>query len=509
MPSLPTVTAVNWTTMASGVHCGTHGRPYSARKLRYFWEAAVDAGIPVGLANIEHNDLEGGLFYVGHSAVLTGPTFSEILPGKVVDLAIASTEGAELARVELQLGEELEVTFNDRKTLRLQPGDPGMSERFVFAGADQDRTPLCTSVRQLPGSSSVYISPLRKAGGFCQPPDLEKRILEIAGPPPVRGFPLFHRREADLETSLDEEMYHARWFGQVAAGLMGGYEDALWFHRHNTTDGIGHYYLGLVDEGAYCYDPGNPKGNWEAIRRWYQTVEMVLGTILDVDPQARCAMCTDHGHYGYRRLLSLPKVLADRGLVEADPERPMAIDRKRSKVLIMAEEIFVNLDSREPPGPVSRGQYEETRDGVIEALRELVDPLDGTHPVAMVLKREEGQALQFWGPDRGDLLFLLKGGYFATPMIADDVYRQFSMPSTSSVHHGSVPGYETDVGSSFSFMALAGGSGERDIARLGIPHLVDFGPTVLAMLGLRPPEWLEGRVLWQMIGTEAPGDASG
>lgn len=48
----------------------------------------------------------------------------------------------------------------------------------------------------------------------------------------------------------------------------------------------------------------------------------------------------------HRGLLSLPKVLLDIGFVEADPQRPMAIDRKRAKVLVMAEEILVDLDSR-------------------------------------------------------------------------------------------------------------------------------------------------------------------
>jgi hypothetical protein len=82
-----------------------------------------------------------------------------------------------------------------------------------------------------------------------------------------------------------------------------------------------------------------------------------------------------------------------------------------------------------------------------------------THHVAVVLKREEDQALQFWGRDRGDLLFLPRGGYFATPMVAKTFTGSSACPSTSSMHHGSYPGYETDVGSSFSFMAFSGKQG--------------------------------------------------
>jgi predicted AlkP superfamily phosphohydrolase/phosphomutase len=54
LPSLPTVTSVNWTTMVTGLHGGTHGRPRAGQRVKYFWEAAEDLGIPVGLANIEH-----------------------------------------------------------------------------------------------------------------------------------------------------------------------------------------------------------------------------------------------------------------------------------------------------------------------------------------------------------------------------------------------------------------------------------------------------------------------
>ena len=494
MPSLPTVTSVNWTTMVTGLHCGSHGRPHSSQPVRYFWEAAVDAGLPVGIANIEHNEVEGNSFFVGHPTALAGPTSLKLESGGGIEHEILTRDGDRIASLECSLSGSLEATLDGESATRISSTPNMMSDFAIFRS--YGGTEVCTRLKYTESTSSVYISPIREMGGFAEPASIEGELLRIAGPPPVKGFPLFHHGQADLNTAIEEETHHAQWFGRVAAGMMGKYEDSLWFHRHNTTDGIGHYYLGLVDERAYCYHQEALDSNWDALRRWYRTIDVILGEILEADPDARFAMCTDHGHVGYGRLVSLAKLLVDNDMAKPHPERPMALDVENSRIRVSAEELFVNRDL------VKDGEYESVRDGVIQLLRDLVDPENSGHPVALAIRREDAQCLSYWGKMRGDIIYLLDGGYFAIPYLTEDVFQQFEVPTNSSVHHGCFPGHETDVGSTFSFMAYSGNpGGERDISERGAPHLVDFAPTVLAMLGVSDPG-LQGRVLWDMIGLD-------
>lgn len=495
VPSLPTVTSVNWTTMVTGLHCGSHGRPHSNRPVRYFWEAAVEKGIPVGVANVEHNELGGSSFFVGHPSTIAGPLTLPVESGGSIEHEILTQEGAKIASLECTTSGSLEAIIRGETEAGLSTPRDTMSEFAVFRS--EDGIELCTRLKYIESNSSVYVSPIRKMRGFAEPHDIEDELLRIAGPPPVKGFPLFHHGKADLDTAIEEETHHARWFGRIAAGMMAKHEDSLWFHRHNTTDGIGHYYLGLVDERAYCYHREALDSNWDALRRWYRTLDLILGEIMEADPDAKFAMCTDHGHVGYGRLVSLAKLLVDQGLAKTHPRRPMTLDPEGSKVWVSAEEIFVNKNLVK-----GDGEYEEVRDRVIQALRGLVDPDNSRQPVALAIRREDAQCLSFWGGMRGDVIFLLDGGYFAIPFVTEDVFKQFEVPTNSSVHHGCFPGHETDVGSTFSFMAYSvHPGGERDISDGGAPHLVDFAPTVLAMLGVSDPG-LQGRVLWDMIGLD-------
>lgn len=495
LPSIPTVTPVNWTTMATGQHGGTHGRPHSRQGLRYFWEAAEERGFPVGLANIEHNKLRGSSFFVEHAKVVADAVTQKVSPNGTAIIPIRAQEGTEIAEVECEVSDGVRLKIRGSTEDKIRARMDEMSEYVTFRAKDQDRTEVCTRARYDSAASTLYVSPIRRMQGFADPPAIEEEIVPIAGPPPVRGFPLFHRGMADLDTALEEETYHARWYGRVAAHMMGKSEDGLWFHRHNTTDGVGHFYLGLLDPNSQAYDPSNLDANWAALRRWYSTVDLVLEEILRMDPEARLAMCTDHGNIGFSRLVSLARLFVDNGLAQPHPEMPM-LDQKASRVFISTNEIFVNSSSDSD----RRDSYEEIRAKAIELLRGLVDPKVSRHVVSLAVRREDASALLYWGRSRGDILYFLEPGYLCPgPYLMKEVFRDVRVPRHGAEHFGCLPGYEDDIGSTYSFMAFSGcHGGERNVDALGPVHLVDFAPTVLAMMGISAP-WLQGRVLREMI----------
>ena len=496
LPSIPTVTSVNWTTMVTGLHGGTHGRPYSNQQVRYFWEAAEEKGIRVGLANIEHNELRGSSFYVEHAKVIADAATMKVNSGDAGSFPIKTQDGAEIAEARFEISDHLRLEIQGFTTARIRARRDEMSDYALFRVNDHERTPVCTRARYDSGGSTLYISPLRSTQRFADPPGIEGHLISIAGPPPVRGFPLFHRGVADLNVAIEEEAYHARWFGKVAAHEMGASEDGLWFHRHNTTDGVGHFYLGLVDPGARAYDPSSLEANWSALRRWYSTVDSIFEEILKADPEARFAMCTDHGNIGFSRIVSVGKLLVDSGLAKPNPESPHILDQRASAAFLSSNEIFIN--SSHAPG--ADASYEAIRSRIIELLRSLVDPSTSRHVVSLAVRREEASALLYWGKARGDILYFLEPGYLCPgPYVMEEVFRDAPVPKHGAEHFGCLPGYEDDIGSTYSFMAFSGyPGGERDVGALGPVHLVDFAPTVLAMMGMCAP-WLQGRVLWEMI----------
>ncbi len=492
LPSLPTVTSVNWTTIVSGMHSGSHGRPYSSKPIRYFWEALEEQGIPVGLANIEHNELADTSFYVSHSETISEAVRMKVPRNGGGSLSLRGLDGGAVAELEFSLSDQLDAQVKGRTKARIQSPMGVLSEPVEIVLDGDVARRACTAVRYDENSSELYVSPLRATRNFATPPRMEDAILDVAGLPPVKGFPLFDHGLADLETALEEERRHALWFARISQ-LLSRYEDALWFHRHNTTDGVGHFYLGLIDPEAFCYDPQNLQANWDAVRNWYRTVDLILATIQEQDPDAIFAMATDHGNIGYRRLISVSRALEERGLVVATTEKPRQIDRKRSRVIVGDNEIFVNTSARSPPGPVSPDNYESVREDVLEALRSIVDPQTSMHVVSIAVRREEASALKLWGAERGDIFFFLETGYFSPdPAVPDEVLVSVCPPGHSSQHHGCLPGYETEVGSMYSFMAFSIQNLKK--SGPGTVHLVDFAPTVLSIFGTSA-EWLEGRDL--------------
>ena len=183
LPSLPTVTAVNWTTMVTGLHCGSHGRPYSDVRLRYFWDAAIENGIPVGIANIEHNEVVDGSFFVGHPRILSGPTNIPFEVKRESGANIQDDEGKIIAQVTCSAGDSLDVNIDGETSVSTSTPMCETSEYAIFR--TNDGTRACTRFKYLESTNSLYISPIRAMQDFATPAQIEPKLLEIAGPPPV------------------------------------------------------------------------------------------------------------------------------------------------------------------------------------------------------------------------------------------------------------------------------------------------------------------------------------
>lgn len=146
--------------------------------------------------------------------------------------------------------------------------------------------------------------------------------------------------------------------------------------------------------------------------------------------------------------------------------------------------IRVNLKGREPLGIVEPGaEYEAVLDDLSAALIDLEDPTTGASPIREVIRTDR----EFAGERRAYLPDLVVRWAAERPITAARSARVGTVTEASpdpraGTHRG--PGF-----------LLASGPNLAAGARDGPADILDFAPTVLALLGVEPPRYMAGRVL--------------
>ncbi|MEX0989905.1 MAG: alkaline phosphatase family protein [Actinomycetota bacterium] len=147
------------------------------------------------------------------------------------------------------------------------------------------------------------------------------------------------------------------------------------------------------------------------------------------------------------------------------------------------EGVSINLAGREPDGIVDPADFEKVRDQVMDALSSFVDPETGRKPVKAIFKREE----------------IFKGKHAdAAPDILMEPAEQYSLTHAKSAVEKAdwIAGDHRIDG----VMAVTG-PGVRAFEQT--PLLVDLAPTILAALDAPASIEHTGRVLHEVVGTDA------
>jgi predicted AlkP superfamily phosphohydrolase/phosphomutase len=147
------------------------------------------------------------------------------------------------------------------------------------------------------------------------------------------------------------------------------------------------------------------------------------------------------------------------------------------------EGVSINLAGREPDGIVDPADFEKVRDRVMDALSSFVDPETGRNPVKAIYRREE----------------IFKGRHADTaPDILMEPAEQYSLTHAKSAIEDAdwVSGDHRPEG-----VIVAAGPSVKPFEQP--PMLIDMAPTILA--ALQAPASIEhtGRVLREVVGSEA------
>jgi len=346
----------------------------------------------------------------------------------------------------------------------------------------------------------LYRSQVYPVSGFAHPPGIDEELIEKFGPYINEAVAeAFLTGLVDEQTFVEEIEYQINWIANSAKYLMDKYDARLYMMHWHFIDSLEHVVLGLADPAGGKYDPDRGEKAWELLRLGYHMADKLVGEFLKRIDDAYLIVISDHGNSPNRKMYSIVKALADRGLIKVEKhEETKSINWAESKIFIDLTNVYVNLKSRYVGGIVEDSEYEEVRKKVIDALRSCKDQ-DGEYPVAFVLRREDAPMVGLWGEHVGDVVFVYSPGFTwgVKPQKAESI-------TVGGANHGpQIPTTETEISSNYATFMIIGKDVKkgyiRPIERIGPIQQVDLASTISHILGIKPPRHCQGRILYDFF----------
>ncbi|MBW7958991.1 MAG: alkaline phosphatase family protein [Candidatus Promineofilum sp.] len=320
----------------------------------------------------------------------------------------------------------------------------------------------------------------------------------------------------------------------------------LFIYVMETTDNLQHEIWHLVDKTHPMHDPEMAARVLPDILDYYETVDRLLGEMLDLVPEeALVVVLSDHGFGPFHKFFHINNWLAANGWL-AFKRNPISqlkraafrlgvtpinalkwltafglsdmrknvkrgrggktlrrfflsfndVDWSRTKAFSVGNfgQVYLNVKGQRPEGAVDPADYEALRDAIIAKARELRDPEDGSQVVPVVYRREE----VFHGISEArlpDLVLHTDRAKYVSFGHADFGSNRVIEPSTGQTGHHHMEGV----------IGLRG-PGVRHGATLTGASLLDPAPTILHYLGLPVPAYMDGHVLTDAFTEEFNAD---
>lgn len=287
-----------------------------------------------------------------------------------------------------------------------------------------------------------------------------------------------------------------------------------------------------------CLDPTQPgfsaysAAERESVRQFYRTLDSIIGDLVQRADGATVVVMSDHGFGPARRRVYLNRWLVNQGymalraselwtrtqaglenlvktldvlnlrrrwlprdfigqrgnLIRQLTQSPW-IEWARTRAFLFSGSTFgnlyVNRAGRDPLGMVTESEYERLRTTLIECFQMLVDPDMDQPVVEQTYRREE----VFAGPmmaELPDLIVRPQGGY-----LLETRFKGTSL-------FGPLPQGLTGLHRLDGMCVFTGGAFVTQPQR-PVVNLVDLAPTILYLLGIPVPDWMDGRALVELF----------
>ncbi|MBN1656422.1 MAG: alkaline phosphatase family protein [Deltaproteobacteria bacterium] len=260
------------------------------------------------------------------------------------------------------------------------------------------------------------------------------------------------------------------------------------------TDRVQHTFWRQLDQTHPCHQGAYVPPEHSAIEEIYQRADALLGKVM-----ARCEgngsvlmVISDHGFNAFRRGVDLNYWLEQNGYLKLkengrNRRNLSGVDWSQTRAFALGlTGIYLNLKNRESKGIVDpKSEAASLREEIARKLQELVDPKTNEPAV----KRVYNAWKVYDGPFKNDAPDLIVGyhlGYRASwetaiGRVTDRLFHD-NLKAWSGDHcidHSLVPGI---------FFCNKKINDET-------PRLMDIGPTVLEMFGIKAPAHMDGRAL--------------
>lgn len=292
-----------------------------------------------------------------------------------------------------------------------------------------------------------------------------------------------------------------RWMAEVTAWLIETYHPDLTYAWLDGFDGAGHAFL-LASERQANYSPEAAAADQDLYRRAARSADQALQTMLQaVDLQhSTVFLVSDHGMAPAHTTVYVNRVLEQAGLLVLD--RRNYVDVSRSKALAVASgaaaHVYLNLNTEEVDGIVPPEEGAALQEQVIALFQALTDPQTGAPVFARVLPKSALPELHLDHPHSGEIFLQAAPGF-----TLDDErgVRSIFAPAQIYGQHG----YDCTEPAMHAFF-IAAGAGISPVGRVIPPvHVVDYAPTIAAILGFPLNDAVDGQPIPAFIGWNSPG----
>ncbi|MBN1579650.1 MAG: alkaline phosphatase family protein [Anaerolineae bacterium] len=389
------------------------------------------------------------------------------------------------------------------------------------------RTPMTYPTWPVNGEMVAgYPTPDRQKA-FTYPPELAEQIGQttLLSNDGIRG--------AGVDGELQDAHFQMGVITRYATGAIRSNRFDLISVVSNISDGFQHRFWKYYDPSHPCYTAQDGDRWGDTIEQGYRMLDEMVGALLsDLDDEWVVCVVSDHGagprspwqfntnawlrKQGWLRLVSkaggrravyklvrrvtdafspafkkwIKQYLPNKTQQQVSQARQSSglIDWAQTRayrvpLYSFVEGIHLNVVGRQPSGCVSLGdEYEELRDAVMSALRQVRDPKTGQPIVEHVWRREE----VYNGPHLDQMPDIVFSAY---PQYAggSDIHELVSPTPRSILEH--FGGDHTMDG-----IFILSGPGVQEGIRLNA-QLIDVVPTILYSLDQPVPEDMDGKVL--------------
>ena len=342
---------------------------------------------------------------------------------------------------------------------------------------------------------------------IVEPPEVAAEITEGIGPMVdfLDNWPaqLIYEEE-DKDTSSEEIADSLEWHKKAAGFILQTYAPDAFIQDTYTPNQMleSRWWHRYIDKNHPDYaGPEKEKEAWADILKMYQGIDAILGeAIKNADEKTLIVFSSDHGVIPLYKQVKINNLFAEMGwlsfIIDEKTGEP-TIDWEKTKVVYMKmAHVYVNPEGL--GGNWTRGSgpaYEKLRDEVIAALSELADD-NGARPLVHAAKWEDAPAYYELPTDRvGDIVLEAAPGYQWQEEVTKDS-EMFVRVLPSGYKQGIDP--KKNNGMWTPFVIMGPGVKKGYALKEPISH-VDQMPTILTLLGIPVPSYVQGRTLTEIL----------